>query len=274
MKSGSLTADKQVRHIIVSFTFFILLAGSPVLKPGECQELISAKTDNAFYMVINRPEGSPLYEWTRLIYEEVFRRLNIEVKFDYYPLKRAGIQTDSGESDGEPARVYSYAENYTNLLRIEEAVFSMTVVAYAADPEIKGLKGWESLRGTEFQIEYPRGMKICELNLPKIVKKEFLHSISGSYQGLARLAEKRTDLYIDDLNSASPIINNPELGLKDKINIAGVMASAPLYMFVHKRHRGKVARLANIIRAIKSEGLVEKYRIEAFGIRRNNSYLR
>ena len=242
------------------------------LEAGVCSDSTdgsnsSGSSASVFDMVINRPESSPLYRWTESIYTEVFRRIDMKIRFHYYPLKRASVQVNRGEADGEPARIYSYAETYTNLVRVDEVVFSMVVAAYASDPSIKGLDGWQSLRNSDFLVEYPRGMKLCELNLAKVVRPDLLRAINESYQGLARLAKKRIDIYVEDVNSTSPLIENPDFQFKSQVHVAGVMQETPLYMYVHKKYSAIVPELAGTIRSMKSEGLIDTYRQEVFNIK-------
>lgn len=258
---------KNICHIAGALLFVILLA-TETFSPEivESQETKATWKVNTFRMAINRPRESPLYRWVELIYTEVFSRLNIKLEVESYPLKRASTHANTGKVDGEPARIYSYATSYPNLVRVEESVFSMTVVAYTADPSTPELNGWKSLKNTDYLIEYPHGMKICEDNLSKVVKPEQLRSISESHQGLAMLADKRIDLYVDDLNATAPLVHDPKLQLQNKVRVVGVMESIPLYMYVYKRHQSMTPQLATIIKTMKSEGLIEQYRKTAFGI--------
>jgi len=99
-----------------------------------------------------------------------------------------------------------------------------------------------------------------------VVKKDLLHSINKSSQGLARLTQKRIDIFVDDLNSTTPLIENQKLKLKNKVHVAGIMQTTPLYMYVHKKHMAKLPLLAGAIRDIKSEGLIKKYGSKQFSV--------
>lgn len=255
------------RCFMAAFAVFIISAvGIFSPKSGECQESVSTLKDNTFFMAINRPETEPYYTWIEMIYREVFTRLDIRLKTKYYPLMRASYVANKGQVDGEPARIYSYADSYPNLLRVEESVFPITVTAYMSASSDTELKGWESLRNTEYTVEYPRGMKICENNLKKVVKAELLSDITETSQGLRKLAFGRIDIYVDDMNAAIPVLQNKEFDVKEKVRIAGVMEEVPLYMYVHKKHQALSPKLAAAIRELKSEGMIEKYRKTAFGI--------
>lgn len=240
------------RSVVVIFLCFLML-----------QPLFS-ESESTFTMIINRPEDSPLYKWTSLIYSEVFRRLNIEFNYLYFPLKRASEEVNSGRFDGEPARIFDYGRSYPDLIRVEESVFDFRVVAMASDPAINNLNGWESLKGKGFFVEYPRGMLICEQNLKAVVTAGRLASVNETRQGLLKLAAGRIDLYVDDINSIFPVLAAGPDSLDNDVHVAGVMHEAPLYMFVHKKHKELVSEIEGILRDMKAEGLIELYYKIAF----------
>ncbi|MCP4304396.1 MAG: hypothetical protein GY788_05860 [bacterium] len=204
-----------------------------------------------------------------MTYTEIFRRLALPLTTEYYPLKRASEEADAGRIDGEGGRIITYGKSFQNLARVEEPVFMMSVIAYAADPSISDLNGWESLKTFEGLVESPRGMKISEINLSNVVKAEKLSTITEASQALRKLAINRIDLYVDDMNAVAPILLNPEYDLYDlqgKIHVAGIMEEVPLYMYVHKKHQALAPKLSEVIKMVKSEGLIEQYRQTAFGI--------
>ncbi|MBM9520836.1 hypothetical protein JWG39_13515 [Desulforhopalus vacuolatus] len=221
-------------RILLKLVTVLLLCAAVLSLPkhGIGQEIGASLEGKAFQMAINRPETTPLTAWCIAIYTEVFKRLGIPFKAHYYPLRRATEEVMQGRLDGEPARIAVYGDIYPNLIRVEETVFTMTVAAYTANPSAPSLEGWESLRGTKYQIDYPRGMQICEINLSFVVRAEQLDTVTKSIQGLQMLAAKRIDLYIDDVNSVAPILNDPAVGGPGAIYEAGIMEVAPLYMYI------------------------------------------
>jgi len=258
---------KYHNHFIASIAFIICFTAEILhIKNGECEELLSVQKEKSFLISINRKEETPLFKWVTFIYTEVFRRLNIKVQVVYHPLKRSSIELNEGRVDGEPARIYDYGATYPNLVRIEEPVFSMTVAAYKAVPSMPDLNGWESLKNTHYLVDYPKGMKVCETTLSIVVKAEQISTSTNTWHGIQKLALKRIDYYIDDLNSISPILRNKSDKLKDKVFFAGVMQKTLLYMYVHKKHKSLAPEIAEMIKKIKSEGLIEYYQKKAFGI--------
>lgn len=198
-----------------------------------CQEKEPVLKDNIFVMAFIRPENDYLGKLWRLTYTEVFKRLSIKVEFRDYPPKRASIEADAGNVDGEPGRPYQYSAEYPNLIRVEEILFFLNFSAFTAKDSIPPLKGWDSLKGTNYKVEYRRGVMICEVNLSKIMGKENLSDVTEPIQGLKKIVSGRTDLFVYDEAWILPLLQTPEF--KDsKIRSVGLMESVHLYPYLHK----------------------------------------
>ncbi len=223
------------------------------------------ETVKTFHLVANRSETTEAFKWWTLIYTDVFSRLGMELEMSYYPLKRASYEASEGNVDGEPLRIYEYADAFPNLIRVEEPIYPMRIVAYKnRNSTIPPLTGWKSLQGTRYHVQYPRGMKITEDNLPGVVSKDNLSTVTYASDGFKILSVGRSDLYVGDYDATYSISQLPEY--KNNICVAGEMTRVNLYLYVHKKHKHLAPRLAETIRDLKAEGLIEKYRKEAYGI--------
>jgi polar amino acid transport system substrate-binding protein len=233
-----------------------------------CQESAPALKDNAFILAFARPETHYLGKWQRLIYAEIFKRLGIKAEFRDYPPKRASMESDAGNIDCEAARPYKYISEHPNLIRVEEFLLKINFSAFAVQASIPQLKGWDSLKGTDYRVEHLHGISMPEENLPKVVKKENLSAITEQIQGLKKLVSGRTDLFVDEESGILILLQTPEFR-DSKIRIAGVMDSAPLYPYLNKKHAALAPKMAEIINAMKTEGLIEQYRMmidKEFGV--------
>ncbi|OQX01272.1 MAG: hypothetical protein BWK80_60270 [Desulfobacteraceae bacterium IS3] len=233
-----------------------------------CQEGVSVLKEKSLVLACSRPETQYVGKWQRLILTEVFRRLGIKAEFRNYPSKRATIEADAGNVDGEPTRPYHYADEHPNLLRVEESLFDVNYCAFAVKDSIPHLNGWESLKGTGYRVEYTRGIKISETNLPKVVSRENLSNVTEQVQGLKKLISDRTDLFVDEEFSVLIFLQSTELR-ESKIRSAGVMGTFPVYSYLHKKHAALALKMAEIIKAMKAEGLIEQYRMtvdKEFGV--------
>jgi len=224
-----------------------------------CQESAPVPKDNTFVMATSRPEDSYLGKYWRLIYTEVFKRLSIKVEFRNYPSKRASIEANDGNVDGEFARPYKYADEYPNLIRVEEVLDAVNMSAFTAKDSIPPLKGWDSLKGTNYKVEYRRGFMTTASNLSKVVSSENLSDITEPLQGLKKLVSGRTDVFVDEESGIITLLQTPEF--KDsKIRLAGIMEPFLTYPYVHKKHAALAPKMAEVIKAMKAEGLIEQYR--------------
>jgi polar amino acid transport system substrate-binding protein len=235
---------------------------------GVCQESAPALKDNTFVMAFNRSGTQHSGKLRRLIYTEVFKRLGIKAEFREYPSKRASIEAESGNIDGEAIRPRQYGAEHPNLIRVEESLFPMNLSAFTANDSIPPMKGWESFKGTNYRVEYRRGLIVCEHNLSKFVSKENLSDVTEPEQGLKKLISGRTDLFIYDEEWVRTALNTPEF--KDsKIRFVGLIESLDVYPYLHKKHASLVPKMAEIIKAMKAEGLIEQYRMavdKEFGV--------
>ena len=213
-----------------------------------------------FLLAINRPEGSLAYTYLNLIYSEVFKRLNMEFKIKYIPLKRGFANVASGKFDGETTRVYKYQDSHPTLIRVTEPLYSTNVSAFALSDFKTRLNGWNSLIGHHYKVEYPRGVYISELNLNKVVPAENLSKIKTASQGIQKLLRNRTDIFIDDELVVYPLLNALKDLYPQKIHQVGVMEPVPLYMYIHEKNKWLEPHLSKIITEMKDENLMKKYR--------------
>lgn len=249
------------KTVVLCCTIFILSFS----ENGFCQEDHSSFEESPFLLAINRPEGHPAYTYLNMLYTEIFRRLEIPFKLIYLPLKRGAFEMDSGRYDGETSRIYTYGDDHPDLIRVQEYLYRTDVSAYATDPTIASLNGWQSLDGTQYKVEYPRGVVLSGIKLKKVVEPKNLSSIVTAEQGLRRLLLNRTDIYIDDDLVVKPLLKESEEFDNATVYKLGPMESVALYMYIHQKNRALEPRLSRVIKEVRDEGLMERYRKVVFG---------
>lgn len=164
----------------------------------------------------------------------------------------------SGEIDGEVARAHDYYKKYENLIRVDEPIIALKFSAFSVNPNIE-LKGWGSLKGSGYLVEYIRGNYICDIYLPKVVDKENLSRVNYSSQGLNKLINGRTDVFIAEENTVLIALETDEF--KDSgIRIVGRMKDVNLHAYLHKKHKILAPKLSNVIKEMRKEALfIESY---------------
>jgi len=246
-----------MRFIMITALLTVMLFS---VNNGVCQESAPVLKENTFVMATFRTENDYLGKWYKLIYTEISKRLSMKIELRTYPPKRTSIEADAGKVDGEAARPYRYADEHFNLIRVEESIVNVNFLAFTAQDSIPALNGWDSLKGTDYKVEYRRGIKTTEDNLPMVVKKENLSTITEMVHGLKKLVSGRTALFVDEESGVLTLLQTPEFK-ESKIRSAGVMESFPVYPYLHKKHASLAPKMAEIIKAMKEEGLIEQYRI-------------
>ncbi|MDM8552201.1 hypothetical protein QUF72_19100 [Desulfobacterales bacterium HSG2] len=215
-------------------------------------------TENQIVLVTQKHQESPAGKFLDMVYTEAFKRLGMMFVYKQYPAKRASFMSDSGKADGELSRIHSYNEVHPNVIRVGEPHWTSGFIAVAADPSVQ-LDGWESLKKTDYRVNYRRGIKGCEVNLPKVVRPERLEKLDKVSRGYKKLLAARADIFIGSEMDMVSVLKSDEFGNSD-LRIAGVMERFTGHAFLHKKHRELVPKLSDVLKEMKKGGLFEKYR--------------
>lgn len=233
---------------VLALTFSTMLLAQPNIDPDSM--------GNKIFMSSIRSEDSFEGKFLKLFYTKAFKRIGRELVYEYYPAKRATMMLKMGKIDGEISRIYSYNDNQPNLIRVEEPIAAVKFSAFANDPDLK-LSGWESLRGTDYNVDYVRGIKISEINLAKVVDKKNLSETTLHIYALRRLIAGRTDVYVGVETTVLEALESEEFK-NSGIHKVGLMDERTVHAFLHIKHKLLAPKLSAVIKEMKNDGLVEK----------------
>lgn len=252
----------KLEAITVFFMTFLCL-GIPFSDAG-------ARTPTQIVMTLMLPrDKEPLGEFTYLIYREAFQRLGLELICVYRPPLRGGVEAELGSLDGELGRGKDYGISHPNLVRVGEHAMELNVSAFALLPTIK-LDGWEALRHMNYRVEYRMGMQIPQSKLEKILAPPLLSTVPTSLQGLKKLVAGRTDVYIDFDDVVDVLIVSENFSGAKKIHKIGLMEKVPIFAYLHRSQEDLGPKLSLVLKEMKKDGLIEKFRKEAFSARPSN----
>lgn len=253
MKKHSNILSKIYLSIIIISLFVVNLTNVDAAANSAGQKIVMACTVS--------PE-TPVGKWLDLIYTEAFSRLDMEFECPFYPSKRASKMADEGQLDGEPARASYYAKDHPNLIMLDVPIVSVNFTAFATNSTYQ-LDGWESLRKTDYRVEYLRGIKACEESLPDVVNPDKLSVINHFIQGLKKLVAGRVDIFVHLEADVVAALRTDEF--KDSgIQKVGVMEQQIAYPYLHKKHQVLVPKLETVLREMRKEGLIEKFQDIAY----------
>lgn len=232
----------------------LLLLSNPLQAQTPRQKIVMS--------VFQKPEDSPTVSFLELIYREAFSRMNMDFSFKYVPAQRASIEADSGKTDGEPARREAHNIMYPHLIRVDESVMVITFAAYSTNSKIK-LSGWQSLTGTNYRIDFYRGIPLVPERLRGLPEQNLLE-LTSHEQALQRLTSGRSDLYIYTEKDMSFLLKNR----KDKkipIYQVGILDRYTAYPFLHKKHKDLIPKLEAVLRAMKKDGTFKRFEDKIMG---------
>lgn len=233
-----------------------------------CPTLASAQAAPAppttFVIGTPRPEDTVVGDWVRSIYTEAFRRMGQAVRFEVHPVRRLGPLLDAGELDMETARARTFGNDLPSVIRVEESVFDSVPALYVVEPAYQ-IKRLDELSTKTWRAAYPRGLVECEKALAPLLTPDRIVDTGLTEQAVKMLLAGRVELIcgLDIVVLTMP--RTPEYkGMSAMRKLIDAGDVLPLYPHLHKRHKDLAPVLAATLRQMKSEGLIEKFRVEAF----------
>ncbi len=206
-------------------------------------------------------------QWVRRIYTEAFRRLGIPVEVQTIPLQRLTEMLDRGEIDGDVGRVHAHGVAHPEIVRVEESMYDVVLGLFTLDPAVELLR-IEDLAAKPWSATYVRGVAICERLLKPQLRPENLTTIATDEQGMEMLAMKRVDFYCTANHTIADVASRERYRKQPMPRLALSLGTIPLYPYLHRRHAALALRLAPVLREMRAEGLIERFRVEALGAAR------
>lgn len=204
-------------------------------------------------MYINTPLRGEVYEQTKILMQELFKRHSYELEFQRLPLKRGLINANRGLDDGDGPRVEEIGDKYTNLVRVEVPILKISIHAHYKNKAIK-INSWKDLK--PYHVAVRTGTLIQVKNVKKVEPKE-VTLVATNEKLFELLDENKVDVVIAGREQARE--------LKTKIGYDKFMQSPPLlqkdmYLYFNKKHKDKVKSFEGTLLKMKDEGYQERLR--------------
>jgi polar amino acid transport system substrate-binding protein len=207
--------------------------------------------------------GSFTGEWFRRIYIEAFRRMEVPLTIVTYPRQRAAAALANGALDGETDRVHGYAAAHPELVRVEEPLTTVVLALFTTKPGLT-LARLDELPGSGLRVVYRRGIAVCEDLLKPLLPVDRLLDVTEPDQALNMLLAGRTDLYCSaDLALADLLATREFRGVATIRRVLDIDSAATVHAYLHRRHAALAPRLAQVLKQMKAEGVIERLRLEA-----------
>ena len=213
--------------------------------------------------VIGTEQATTYYGFLfRKVFAEAFRRLGRPVEVVDYPLPRLTSMLEKGQIDAEASRGASYGQAHPQLVRVDESLVDARWVLYTARPGLQ-IASLEDLARLDLEGSWRRGVLVCEQALKPLLPSDRVYDVTEADLGLNLLLAGRTDFYCDVDVNMDEKLRLPRYRGARHVRELWVLGNSPLYTYLHPRHAALAPRLAQVLRDMKAEGLVERYRQEA-----------
>lgn len=248
-----------MRHIAWEAPFAALLW--LLVAPANAEE--PAGNNVIVLTTIVPKDDHPLGKLVDRIYRDAFGRLGLVFVYRYRPPLRGTLEAENGRVDGEMGRGADYGAAHPNLVRVREPVLHLTLAAYTANPNIT-LGKWDDFRLKKYRTEYRMGMLMPKSRLTPRVQSDLLSSVPATLHGLKKLAAGRTDVYVDFEEYVEPLLRAEQFMNIERIVKAGTMERVAIHAYLANKHAKLEPRLSEVLRKMKKEGVVDRYREELF----------
>lgn len=180
-----------------------------------------------------------------LIVANMFKRVGVSARIISLPSERSLKNADNGINDGNVARIKGLEKEYPNLVRVPEKIIDFEFVVFTKNKtlDIKHVKDLKP-----FNVSYINGWKYFE---KKVQHYSSLNKVKNTEQLFYLLKKDRVDISLyDRWSGVWWIKNNPgDIGY-----LLPPLASVELYLYLNKKHKELVPKLAQALANMKKDG--------------------
>lgn len=186
-----------------------------------------------------------------LLVPEVFRRIGVSAEGVQYvgASERAMLNANNGIDDGVVLRIRGLEKTYPNLVLIEEKIIDNEFVAYATKMQL-ATTGFDTLR--DYQVGYINGWKIFEANLPPGTPTT---KVQGPEQLFSLLEHDRADIVLFERWQGNHLLRTRSIKAH---MLQPPLATAEMFMYLHKKHAHLAEPAARALRAMKADGTYQR----------------
>ncbi len=231
--------------------FVIMAAVFSYLLPNTAK---SAET-----LVIASSHGSPLSNregtgMIDLIVKEAFSKIGVKIQIVLLDGKTALEKANQGIYDGDIMRVGDgiITWKYSNLIQVPETFHTFEFVGFSKNVNVP-MTGWNGLKS--YRVGMGIGWIILDDNINAENTKSLIKVINPS-DLFNTLMKGETDIVIYDRLTGYDIIRKG--GMSDIHVLEPPLASKPMFLYLHNKHKDLVPKLAVAISDMKKDGTIPK----------------
>ena len=182
------------------------------------------------------------------VLQKAYTRAGIETQFVFLPLEVSLKRSNSGEDDGEIARIKNITLLYPNLRQVPVEITAVEAVAFSKSTSLN-IKNWSDLYG--HKVTVIKGVKFIEQST-KNIPREFKPTFAEAFEALEN---GNTEIVI------APKLTGKSVLYKENYNqikvVSPTLKRLPLYHFVHKKNSHLIPIIIPVLKKMKESGEID-----------------
>jgi len=179
------------------------------------------------------------------VLQKAYTRSNLKMKAIYIPLEKALELSNSGQIDGELARIEKISKTYKNLRIVPVGIINVEAIAFSKFNNVR-INEWSDLR--DYKITVVNGTKFIEtatIGYKRKIVKTF-------EEAFAQLINDETDIVVIQKLAGIKMLH--ERRFKDVHAISSSLQTLKLYHFVHKKNAHLIPILTPVLKEMEKSG--------------------
>lgn len=187
----------------------------------------------------------------RIVLTEIYKDMGIDIAITPLPAKRAQMEAQSGQKDGEIMRIYSYGNETPATIRIPTPYYHLETMAFIrSDSDIK-INTINDL--AKYHIVKVRGVKHTK-NITKGM--QHVTDLDSTRQIMRLVSAGLADVALTNTNDGLVVLE--QLNITNVIPINQSLDKQSLYHYVHKSLRHLVTKVDQQIQTMKKNGQLDR----------------
>lgn len=194
-------------------------------------------------------DGNPGY--LKLVTEEAFRRIGVQVEIAQIPAERVLENVNRGIDDGDIFRIAGMEKAYPNLVMVPEPIanFEFTALTLAGGRPFV-FSGWPSLEGME--VGLMTGWKFYEKQLTPATHTTYVANPSLL---IGILRDKKVDVVLFERWMGAYTAAKAGVAIQ---KVDPPFAKMPMHIYLNKKYAGVVGKVSSALAGMRADGTLRR----------------
>lgn len=185
------------------------------------------------------------------VLQKAYAQADIEMRPLFLSLEESLQRSNSGQTDGELARIEKISQLYPNLRQVPVEIVVVEAIAFSKNRSLN-IKKWSDLDG--HRVTIVKGAKFIERgtkDIPKEIALTFEEAFDALHKGKTEI------VVVPKLAGLSLSYANQYKNIKP---VSSALQRLPLYHFVHKKNIHLIPIITPILQKMKKSGEIDYIR--------------